>query len=226
MKKRLLQVVLISASMFLFSFTSVPQNATAATSYTDIKEGAWYYSAISNLHNKDIAFGYNNSNQYRPNQAANRGETAQFIVNALNLDTSNVQDPGFTDVPKSHPYYKAIAVLANEKIINGVGNNKYNPSGNLERVQIANIITKSFSLEMSSATKSKFEDVNTFAERTKNPNYIKYVETLVDYGIASGVTLTSYAPSKSVTRAELAMFLNKTLIVTDTDTDFDVVEVE
>lgn len=226
MKKRLLQVIVVIASMFLLSFNSVPQNVTAATPYTDLKVDGWYYSAISDLHNKGIVFGYNNSKQYKPNQSANRGETAQFIVNALNLDTSNVQDPGFTDVPKSHPYYKAIAVLANEGIINGVGNNKFNPSGNLQRVQIANIITKAFSLEMSNTTKSKFVDVNSFAERAKNPNYIKYVETLVDYGIASGVTATSFAPSKSVTRAELAVFLSKTLKATDTDTEFEVIGVE
>lgn len=200
--------------------------ANAAMPYTDVKEGAWYSSSIADLHSQGIVFGYNNTKQFKPNQPANRGETAQFIANALDLDLNNVKDPGFTDVPKSHPHYKAIAALASEGIIGGVGNNKYNPNGKLSRVQIAKILTLAFNLEQSSAKKSKFADVNAYAERAKFPIYITFVETLVDYGITSGKTATSFAPNDSVTRAELATFLKNTLDNTDSNGDFEVISVE
>lgn len=219
----------IMIALACFALIALGYNATtadAAVPYTDVKAGSWYYATIDNLHAEGIVFGYNKSNQFRPDQAANRGETAQFIANALNLDTKNVKDPGFTDVPKSHPYYGAIAALANEGIINGVGNNKFDPNGQLQRVHIAKILTLAFELEMSNAKTSKFADVNAVAAKFKLPDYIKYVETLVEYGITTGMTPTTFSPESSVKRAQLATFLERALKETDSFGDFELIGVE
>ena len=212
-----------------FALIALGYNATtadAAVPYTDVKAGSWYYATIDNLHAEGIVFGYNKSNQFRPDQAANRGETAQFIANALNLDTKNVKDPGFTDVPKSHPYYGAIAALANEKIINGVGNNKFNPNGKLQRVHFSKILILAFDLEQSNVKASKFADVNRYAQVNNQPIWISYVETLVEYGITTGKTATEFAPTAQVTRAELATFLERALKETDSFGDFELIGVE
>lgn len=227
MIKYMKQIALLVASILLIGFTFNFKTTSAAVPFTDLKADAWYYSDIDELYNKGIAFGANGSSTlFKPGQNATRGETAQFIANALGLDLMNVKDPGFTDVPKSHPHYAAIAALTDEGYISGVGNNKFNPNGTILRVHFATIMTKSFDLKLSNVTKSKFADVNQYATAAKNPNFIKYVETLVAYGITQGKTTTTFAPKDNVTRAELTKFVKKAMDATNTDEDFEVIGVE
>lgn len=226
MKKYLKNLVIAFACFTLIALGYNASTADAAVPYTDVKTNAWYYETIDHLHAEKIVFGYNNTNEFKPAQAANRGETAQFIANALNLDTTNVTDPGFTDVPKSHPYYGAIAALANEKIINGVGNNKFDPNGKLQRVHFSKILILAFDLEQSNVTTSKFTDVNQYGQKFKEQPWVSYVETLVEYGITTGKTPTEFAPTAQVTRAELATFLERALEQTDSFGDFEVIGVE
>ena len=226
MRKYIKNCIAVLACFALIGFGYKATTADAAVPYTDVKPSDWYYGTIDELHAANIVFGYNKTNQFKPDQTANRGETAQFIANALDLDLTNVKDPGFTDVPKSHPYYAAIAALANEKIINGVGNNKFDPNGQLQRVHFAKILTEAFKLEQSSVKKSKFADVNRYADINNAPIWITYVETLVQYEITNGVTATEFQPSKPVTRAELATFLKRGIDKSDLEGDFEVIGVE
>lgn len=226
MNKVLKTLVVAIASFALIALGYSSTTVNAAVPYTDVKPGQWHYEYIDELHGKEIVFGYNYSNQFKPDQAANRGETAQFIANALGLDLENVKDPGFTDVPKSHPHYAAIAALANEGIVGGVGNNQFNPNGQLQRAHIAKILVEGLGLDKSSKTTSRFSDVNRYSNTNKNSIWITYIETLVEYEITTGKTPTTFNPSDSVTRAELTTFLKRTLDATDIDGDFEVIGVE
>lgn len=230
MKKYVKSLFIAIACVALVGLGYTATTVQAADPFSDVKPGPysdWYYEIVNELEASSIVFGANYSNQFKPDQDANRGETAQFIANALNFDLDNVKDPGFTDVPKSHPHYAAIAALKEHGIINGATDTTFDPAGNLQRAHIAKILSNGFELEQTNKSQSKFADVNKYASYSTNPTeWVNYVETLVELDITKGKTSTEFAPAAPVTRAELAVFLKRTMDATDTSGEFEVIGVE
>lgn len=200
-------VVALAASSVAYVAT-VPTEA--ATPFKDIPANSSHLPAIDALYNQHIITG-RTATTYAPNAVATRGETAFFIANALELETDNVKDPGFTDVPKSHPYYGAIAALYNEGIISGsknaAGQQVFKPNGEVKRAHIAKMITLGFGLDKASQSATKFTDVNSINDVETR----KYIQTLVNYDITIGTSKTTFSPYKNVSRAQLATFLYRGL---------------
>ena len=157
---------------------------------------------------------------FAPYEAATRAELALFIANALNLDTKNVVNPGFTDVPSNSKYYGAIAALYNEGIISGYSNKTFKPNDNVKRSQVAKMLVLGFDLELAQATTTKFKDVNVI----QDTNTRRYIQTLVQYNITKGTSDTTFSPNDLVKRAQLATFLKRA--IDNTTSDLDLISVE
>ncbi|WP_245987632.1 S-layer homology domain-containing protein [Ureibacillus endophyticus] len=196
----------------------VPVTAEVNNPFTDVKPGSSHYEGIVSLYNQGIVTGIT-STSFKPNQNATRGETAQFIANALNLDTTNVTNPGFKDVPKGHKYYGAIAALYERGIIGGYGD-EFKPNNLLTRSQIAKMLTLSFDLNLAGSAKTKFTDVNKLSDT----NTKLYIQTLVDYSITTGTTPTTFSPNGNLTRGQLATFLYRSM--NQTGDSFEIIGIE
>ncbi|MEL4024057.1 S-layer homology domain-containing protein [Lysinibacillus endophyticus] len=196
----------------------VPATAEVNNPFTDVKPGSSHYEGIVSLYNQGIVTGIT-STSFKPNQNATRGETAQFIANALNLDTTNVTNPGFKDVPKGHKYYGAIAALYERGIIGGYGD-EFKPNNLLTRSQIAKMLTLSFDLNLAGSAKTKFTDVNKLSDT----NTKLYIQTLVDYSITTGTTPTTFSPNGNLTRGQLATFLYRSM--NQTGDSFEIIGIE
>ena len=140
---------------------------------------------------------------FKPSQNLSRSHAAVLISRALNLDLSNVTDPGFTDVPKTHPYYKEIAAVANARIVGGKENNQYDPQGTLTRAQMAAILTNAYKLTGTSAI--SFSDVKTsyWAHQA--------ISTLTYNKITTGYEDGTFKPSLPVTRMHFSVFLYRSI---------------
>ena len=190
----------------------------ATTTFTDVKESNSHYIAITELHGRGIVSGITTTS-YKPGQDTTRGEAALFLAKALDLDTKNVSNPGFKDVPTSSEYYGAIAVLHNKEIIGGYGDT-FKPENTLTRAQLAKMLSLGFELEQATSTSSKFTDVNKLTDIATK----RYIQTLVDYSITSGTTATTFSPNKNLTRGQLATFLYNA--INTTTEEFDVIDVQ
>jgi subtilisin family serine protease len=108
---------------------------------------------------------------------------------------------GFTDVPSTNVHRRAVACLVSSGITKGVSSTLFGASQGLTRAQIATLVAKA--LERTGAlppppTTGRFTDVSsTNVHRDA-------IETLAALGIVRGATSTTYAPGRTVTRAELA----------------------
>lgn len=112
--------------------------------------------------------------------------------------TEPVMDAGFTDITEEFLYAKdAINYLAGKEIIDGVGDNKYMPEGNLTRAQFSKIMVLSLELDLVEY-KGGFEDVAPDAW------YATYVQTAVDNGIFQGYPDNMFMPDGQLTRAQIA----------------------
>lgn len=200
-----------ATSIFVAGFVSatllVANSANAATiPFTDVPTSDTHYQSIVTLYNEGIVEG-TTATTFEPHKPVTRQEAALFIANALELDTVNVKDPGFTDVPKSSKYYGAIAALNNAGIINGYADGTFKPNNTLTRSQIAKMITLGFELNIASNTTTQFKDVNSINDIDTR----KYIQTLVDYKITTGKTTTTFDPYGQLTRGQLTTFLKRTI---------------
>ncbi|WP_146223197.1 S-layer homology domain-containing protein [Ureibacillus chungkukjangi] len=207
LKVSFLQVISVMVALVVaIAFISfAPSKAEAQTPFKDIK-GSDHYKAIVALYEAKVITG-RTATEYKPNLTVTRGETAQFIVNALGFKNNNPKNPGYSDVPTTNPYYQAIAILTEKNVVSGYGNGKFGPNDSLTRSQVATMITKAFEFNVSTATKTQFSDIN----RLNDPIISRYVQTLVDYGITIGTTKTTYSPSMKLTRGHLATFLYRAI---------------
>lgn len=137
---------------------------------------------------------------FRPTDSIRRDHAAKMIAKILDLDTKNVKDPGFKDVPKTHPQYGEIAALKQAGIISGTTATTYGPNKFLTRGQMAKILTEAFKLTSNDQVKTPFTDIQK--------DYFKsYIEKAFYSNVAKGITATTYAPSKNVTRQQLASLI-------------------
>ena len=194
-------VVIVGITLTLATLT-VSALAQQASPFSDIK-GNTHEQAIKTLHKEQIVFG-KTSKLYAPNDVATRGETAQMFANALQLDTSNVDNPHFPDVPTTYKYYGAIAALANAGIVSG-NNGYFMPNGNFKRANAAKMITLGFDLKIATSISSKFIDMPRHYETAL------YVQTLINYDLTRGTTPTTFHPNSDLTRGHVATFLYNTI---------------
>lgn len=208
---------LLLASTTVAVVAEVPAFAQA-NPFTDVKETNSHYTAITKLYNDGIVAGVS-STQYKPGQAATRGEAALFLAKALGLNTTAVTNPGFKDVPQSSKYYGAVAALYASGIIGGYGDT-FKPDNTLTRAQLAKMLTLGFDLEKATNTKTKFTDVNKLTDVPTK----QYIQTLIDYNITKGTTATTFSPNEKLTRAQLATFLYNAISVTEEE--FEIISIQ
>ena len=178
--------------------------ADAAVPFKDLKNAGDHYPAIEELYNLGIIEG-RTSTVFAPQEAATREELALFIANALELDTKNVEDPGFKDVPKNSKYFGAIAALNKEGIIKGYSDQTFKPKNPVTRAQVAKMLVLAFELELAETSTTKFKDVNAI----KDADTRRYIETLVQHAVTKGTSATTFSPGEHVKRAQLASFLKR-----------------
>lgn len=177
----------------------IPIKVTAVASpFSDVPSTSKYYPQIKYLYDRDIIAGYADGT-YRPATTLKRLDAALLLVRALKLDTANITDVNFVDVPKEYRFYKEIAAITNAGIINGKeGGTKFDPNAPLTRAEMAAILERAFKLQPSG--EMPFTDVppSSFA--------YKSVLSLYANDITKGYG-TEYRPNESVDRIQYALFL-------------------
>ena len=177
----------------------------AVKQFSDVTVGDDFYESVMNLTKREIIRGYPNDT-FKPYNSVTRGQAAKILALTLDLDTENVENPGFTDVDETDEYYGPIAALAKAGIINGYidGDEKtFRPGKTLKRSQMAKIINIGFELEEEEYTNDQFTDVNVDDE------FAGYVQALLTNGITKGVSPTTFSPYSEVNRSQLALFVTR-----------------
>ncbi len=112
----------------------------------------------------------------------------------------------FTDV--SSNYKEAVDYLLERGITKGVSDTAFGTAQNIKRGDAAIFIAKARELNVKSPNDQGFTDLN---DRVAN-----YVNTIVEAGIASGKTSTTFDPDANITRQEMARMLANAYSLTAT----------
>ena len=199
MKKKLL-----TALGALLLAISVPLTGTAESKqqFSDVSATAYYAEAVNELADRKIIGGYPDGT-FKPGNPITRGQAAAIIAKLTDMDLTNVKNPNFKDVSEANGYYKAIAALAEAKIINGYGDGRYGPNDPIKRGQLASILVKAFDLPRYSFsyTINPFKDVVSYESHGTN------VLILYRLGIAGGTSSDRFSINAPVTRGQAASMM-------------------
>jgi lysophospholipase L1-like esterase len=165
--------------------------------FEDVPAGYPYYNEIKFLVENRVMTGVT-STQFGTKQSITRADTAQALYNILPFEKSIPANPGFSDVPESHPNFMAIAKLTRAGVFQKA--EKFNPEAPLTRAQMAKVLTLSFQLK--ATTSSSFKDVKT-GDWPK-----EFIDALFSAKITTGYTSdNTFRPNIATNREQFALFL-------------------
>ena len=193
MKKRLL-AALLSAVLLL---TLVP----TAFAASDL-DGHWAKKYIDYLADEDIINPSATTGKYQPDAKVTRAEFMRYINRAFHFtETASIS---YTDVPKNAWYYETVCIAQKYGYINGVGNNKMDPTGTVTREQAATIIGRLYKADPGNVSPSSLD----FKDGAKISSWSAgYIRAAVDKGFLAGYSDGTFRPTREVTRGEVAKII-------------------
>ncbi len=119
---------------------------------------------------------------------------------------------GFKDVKENHWAYKYINWMLDNNIIDGIGDNKFDPNGTVTRAQFAKMMVNTLDLQLYSPETPTFSDVK------KGSWEYQYVESAKNY-LTYYKQSNTFKPSENAVREDMAVALVKALGYEDEDAD-------
>lgn len=127
-----------------------------------------------------------------------KGNKAYFVTNTFSKYTVMENSIKFDDI--SHiSYNNKIKILAAKHIIDGVGNNKFNPDGKMTRAEFVALLVRALGL--------KGEVENPFFDVKNEKWYAREVALAYHYNIVAGIGNGNFAPENLITRQEMVTTL-------------------
>lgn len=135
---------------------------------------------------------------------------------AIKPISSLFNSKGFKDVKENHWAYKYINWMLDNKIIDGVGDNKFNPNGTVTRAQFAKMMVNTLDLQLYSPKTPTFSDVK------KGSWEYQYVESAKNY-LTYYKQSNTFKPSENAVREDMAVALVKALGYENEDADMSLI---
>lgn len=145
--------------------------------------------------------GYPN-NLFGANNNMTRAEVAQMFYNLL-LDKDVAITVAFDDVAADAWYADAVNTLASLGMIEGVGNNLFEPERSITRAEFTTIAMR--------FTNGILEGENIFPDVNPGDWFYDYVVGSIQYGWINGYPDGTFGPNNTITRAEVTAIVNRML---------------
>ena len=177
--------------------------------FVDVKENDWFYEGVKFAAQHEL-FNGTSATTFSPDDNMTR---AMLVTVLWRLDGKPTPKAAatFTDVPAGQYFSEAVAWAAENGVVNGVGENKFDPNGSVTREQIAAILFR--------YAQKKGYDVEKRAELTQFPDESKvstYAKEALSWANAEGLVKGSAQngkdyldPQGSATRAQVATILSR-----------------
>lgn len=194
------------------SIAPTEQNGISADkkSFVDT-ENHWASEYISALSEMKIINGYTDGT-FRPEALISREEFAKIIVTAFDLKYEGDSTVQFADVPESHWAHGCVTTAAELGVVKGVGDGVFGVGRNISRQDAAVMLYRAS--EYAGFAISSNDGHISFADNGSIAGYAaESVGKLSSAGIINGFSNGTFAPEKSLTRAEAAKIIFAMLTV-------------
>ena len=183
-----------------------PVDPTPEATFADVSETAWYKNSVDYAVEHGLMNG-TGTNTFEPESTMTRA----MLVTVL-WRYANAPKPGanpFTDVPNGKWYTDAVAWAAENGVVNGVGDGKFEPDGSVTREQMATILYR-YAQKVGIDT-SKHIELSAFPDANRVSAYARAsMQWIVAEGVIGGSRENGQDwlnPQGNATRAEVATIL-------------------
>ncbi len=182
--------------------------------FADAGKTPWAKAAINDMGSRLVITNGIDNNMFNPKNQVTRGEFAAIVVNALGLKPETSKNI-FKDVDEKQWYSGHINTAYEYGLISGKGSNKFAPEDKITREQAMIIITKAMAVigfkpdlnaDETDVILSGYKDA---ASITRGAGYS--VAACVKTGLVTGKENSLIAPKQDITRAEIAVIIQKLL---------------
>ncbi|MBQ9314252.1 MAG: S-layer homology domain-containing protein [Clostridia bacterium] len=167
--------------------------------YDDVKSGDWFKTYVDKATEMKLVNGVGNK-KFAPNDNITRGMLIEILYRYSKAEEKSV--PTFDDVSKDAYYATAIAWAANNKIINGVGNNKFEPDRNITREELSTILYRYVKLQNKDLKVDEKASIEYVDKNEISEFAIEAIVWCTDNKIIEGRGNKEMAPKANTTRAE------------------------
>ena len=169
-------------------------------------QGHWAVDSIINVAKWEWMKGVSETS-FLPEASLNRAQAAAILVRSLGLEsTGNSEDSYFNDI-SGHWAEKEIEIARQYNIIQGIGNDKFGPDLAVTREQIATMLGR-LPLQLHGG----MNDTMNFNDVTESGNKWSYefIRKMTGYGILQGYPDGLFHPADNITRAQMAVIMDRT----------------
>ena len=202
--KRILSLVL--TVVMLTSIFIIGTTAEEASPYKDVKTSRWSYADIMYVTEKGLMNG-KEEGKFAPAETMTRAMVVTVFYR-LEGEPAVEYKETFKDVKEGKWFTDAVLWAAENKIVNGTGDGKYEPMSNVTREQLATIIKRyaDFKYVITDAT----ADIMAYADYKRVHDYAREAMAWANaVGLITGKTETTLAPREGATREQFAAILKR-----------------
>ncbi len=171
--------------------------------FSDVDSDDWFFEAVRYAYDNGIMDGMGGG-RFAPNSKLTRGMMVTVLWRLEGEPTGS--EAAFDDVSENAWYAEAVNWAAENGIVNGYGDSKFDPNGEITREQMAVMILR-YAQHKSHDVSAK-GDLGSFTDGGETSGWaVESVEWAVGAGLLNGMGNNVLSPDGSATRAEAATIL-------------------
>jgi hypothetical protein len=180
--------------------------------FTDV-EGHWAKASVNNMGSRMVVNGVG-SNNYEPDRYITRAEFAAIVVRALGLEPGKGASE-FDDVNESDWFCGYVKTASAYGLINGYGSGLFGPNDKITREQAITIVARAMKitgLETSLDAEGVESLLAGITDGTSASAYAQEgIAACISAGVVNGRPDNRIAPQDNITRAEVAVIVERLL---------------
>ncbi len=175
-------------------------------SFTDVDETAWYATYVKHVYDNAMMNGYS-ATSFAPEDTLTRAMMAQILYNLENKPAVTSTAASFTDVPSNAWYYDAVQWAADNNLVSGRGDGKFDPTSSITREEMVTMIWRYVSNYLKKDSNVR-GDLSAFSDYSSISNYaVEPMQWAVGEGIVQGMGNGTISPKGVATRSQIAKIL-------------------
>jgi len=180
--------------------------------FTDVTSH-WAKNAINDMGSRMVVTGMGDGS-YEPDRSITRAEFAAIVVRALGLQ-KGATESAFSDVTLTDWFNGYVDTATAYSLITGYDSVSYGPSDTITREQAMTILARAMKLTGLSVSLTDSETSAILANYTDSAGVSSYAKAAaalcIKTGVVTGSSATTLSPKAYVTRAEVAVMVQRLL---------------
>jgi hypothetical protein len=183
--------------------------------FTDVPETSFAYDDILQIFEQSITTGTSETT-YSPGDNVTRGQMAAFLARLYQHETGvpinylAIEDHGFNDVPNGQFYSNPVKWLKESGITKGKNPETYAPNDFINRGEMAAMLARFVKQVELGVEIPAVGGPLPFTDIDPDAFFVGDVAVILELGITTGTSLTTFSPSDLVTREQMAAFMGRT----------------